>query len=155
MTGKNRTLITVALGLAIVYACFVSDWFKPKTIQIHYSTRSPAPARRPRPGAAANADAEPPTFGFDRECQFTEIKVVPLAALQTSKLAQPVWHLVSNSGSIPTSQFFYGENVNGMNPAVPGARAEPLQVNVTYRLFVAAGRAKGQHDFQARPSAGR
>ena len=35
-----------------------------------------------------------------------------------------------------------------MDPAVEGSRPEPLQPGVTYRLFVAAGKIKGQHDFQ-------
>ena len=35
-----------------------------------------------------------------------------------------------------------------MKPEVPGARAQPLQPGVKYRLFVTDGSAKGQHDFQ-------
>jgi hypothetical protein len=37
-----------------------------------------------------------------------------------------------------------------MDPAVAGSRPEPLQPDVTYRLFVAAGKVKGQLDFQIR-----
>ena len=44
--------------------------------------------------------------------------------------------------------FRYGENVPGMEPAVPGASPEPLETNVTYRLLVRAGSYKGQCDFQ-------
>ena len=87
-------------------------------------------------------------FGLPDDYSLTEVKVVPLAALQTNKLAQPVWHLVSDEGSDDVRQFFYGEKINGMDPAVDGAQPEPLQPGVTYRLFVAAGKVKGQHDFQ-------
>jgi len=31
---------------------------------------------------------------------------------------------------------------------VPGAEPQPIQPNVAYRLFVTAGRARGQHDFK-------
>ena len=87
-------------------------------------------------------------FALDNDYSLTEVKVVPLAALQTNKLAQPIWHLVSDSGSDDVSHVSYGEKINGMDPAVAGAQPEPLQPGVMYRLFVAAGRAKGQLDFQ-------
>ena len=44
--------------------------------------------------------------------------------------------------------FFYGQRIPGLKPEVAGAHAQPLQTNVTYRLFVTAGSAKGQHDFE-------
>jgi hypothetical protein len=34
-----------------------------------------------------------------------------------------------------------------MDPAVEGARPDPLQPGVIYRLFVTAGKVRGQHDF--------
>jgi hypothetical protein len=138
MNKKNITLIVVALVLAGVYAVFFTDWFQPRIIQISHTSR---PART---GAAANQI----TFGLGDDYSLTEIKVVPLDASQTNKFAQPVWHLVSDEGSDDVNQFHYGENINGMDPAVAGALPEPLQPGVTYRLIVTAGRAKGQHDFQ-------
>ena len=50
----------------------------------------------------------------------------------------------------------WGDSPNGVRkrslslkePAVLGAQPQPLQPNVVYRLFVAAGRATGQHDFK-------
>jgi hypothetical protein len=86
-------------------------------------------------------------FGLGDYYSLTEIKVVPLAALQTDKLAQPVWHLVSDSGSDDVNLFSYGQRINGMDPAVEGARPDPLQPGVIYRLFVTAGKVRGQHDF--------
>ena len=46
--------------------------------------------------------------------------------------------------------FVYGQHIRGLKPEVPGANAEPLQPDVTYRLFVTAGTAKGQHDFEVK-----
>jgi hypothetical protein len=141
MNKKNFILIAIALVLAGVYAVYFTDWFQPKTIHISHTSR---PMRSGgRTGAAANRLF----FGLGNYYSLTEIKVVPLAALQTNKLAQPVWHLVSDEGSDDMDHFFYGEKINGMDPAVEGARPETLQPGVTYRLFVTAGKTKGQHDF--------
>jgi hypothetical protein len=141
MNKKNFMLIGLVLVLAGVYATFFTDWFRPKTILIFHT---PRPVRSARSGPAATQLI----FGLGDYYSLTEIKVVPLAALQTDKLAQPVWHLVSDEGSDDVNKFSYGEKINGMDPAVEGARPEPLQPGVTYRLFVAAGKTRGQHDFQ-------
>ena len=148
MNKKNFILIAVMLALAGVYVVCFTDWFKPKTIQISHTVR---PGRfGNRPGAAANAPQL--AFGLGGDYKLTEIKVVPLAALQANPLAQPVWHLVSDSNSVPISHFTYGQGIRGMKPEVPGVRPQPLQPNVTYRLLVQAGSLKGQHDFQAAAS---
>jgi hypothetical protein len=39
-----------------------------------------------------------------------------------------------------------------MDSAVAGARPEPLQPGVNYRIFITAGKAKGQHDFHIGPA---
>ena len=141
MNKKNLILIGLVLVLAGIYVVCFTSWFTPKTIQISHTSR---PVRLgPRNGAAAN----PVTFGLGDYYSLTEVKVVPLAALQTNKLAQPVWHLVSDSGSDDVKLFSYGQKINGMDPAVEGARPDPLQPGVIYRLFVTAGKARGQHDF--------
>jgi hypothetical protein len=43
--------------------------------------------------------------------------------------------------------------IHGMKPKILGARAQPLEPGVKYRLFVTDGSAKGQLDFEpvARP----
>ena len=140
MNKKNYALIAIVLVLAGVYIIFFTDWFKPKTIQIVSTSR---PLRTNQTGPATDRLI----FGLSDTYSLTEVKVVPLAELQTNKLAQPVWHLVSDSGSDDVNQFFYGEQIGGMDPALEGSRPEPLQPGVTYRLFVAAGKARGQHDF--------
>ena len=145
MNKKNMILIAVALVLAGVYVVYFTDWFRPKAIHISHTSR---PARFVRAGAPSLQL----NFGLGDYYELTEIKVVPLAALQTNSLAQPVWHLVSDDGSDSINRFSYGQKIEGMNPAVEGARPERLQPGVTYRLFVRAGSAKGQHDFQVKPA---
>jgi len=139
--------MTIALiALAGVYVFYFTGWFKPKIIRISHTSR----AFRPRFGssAAASPAMVPITFGVEPQCKLTEIKVVPLAAWQTNQHTLPFWHLVFSSNAAPVKMFFYGQRIQGLKPEVPGTHAEPLQPNVTYRLFVTAGSAKGQHDFE-------
>lgn len=146
MNKKVYFLIAVAIVLAGVYLVFFTSLFQPKTIQIAHTSRS-LPSARTGPGAGRIF------FDLGDFYSLTDIKVVPLAALQTNKLAQPVWHLVSDEGSDDIQQFSYGEVIRSMDPAVAGAQAAPLEPGVVYRLFVAAGKVKGQHDFQLGPPA--
>jgi hypothetical protein len=140
MNKKSFILIAIALALAGVYVVCFTGLFRQKTIQISKASR---PVRTSRTGATTVQLF----FSLDNDYSLTEVKVVPVAALQTNKLAQPVWHLVSDSGSDDVNVFFYGEKINGMDP-VASAEANPLQPGVMYRLFIAAGRTKGQRDFQ-------
>jgi hypothetical protein len=141
MNKKNYALIAIVLVLVGVYIICFTDLFKPKTIIISKASR---PVRTTRTGATSDQVF----FALDNDYSLTEVKVVPIAALQTNKLAQPIWHLVSDSGSDDVGQFPYGQQINGMDSAVAGTEAGPLQPGVMYRLFVAAGKAKGQLDFQ-------
>jgi hypothetical protein len=141
MNKKIYILIAIALVLATVYVAYFTHWFRAKTIQISHTSR---PAR---PGATTDLLL----FGLDDYYSLTDVKIVPLDALQTNKFAEPVWHLVSDEGSDDVQVFSYGANIPGMDPAAAGARPEPLQKGVTYRLSVTAGRAKGQLDFQLGP----
>jgi hypothetical protein len=142
MTKQKRVLIVTALLLAGVYLYHFTGWFKPKIIQISYTERYES--------ARGSSGRFPLVlFGFGgQRYQFSEIRVVPLAAWQTNQAIMPVWHLVSRSRSAPVEFFTYGGNLPGMEPAVAGARPEPLTTNVTYRLLVRAGGYKGQCDFQ-------
>ncbi len=88
------------------------------------------------------------TFGLDRYYRLTDVKVVPLAEWQTNHSVLPLWHLVSDSKSAPTKFFFYGQDIDGMKPFLPGTQPKPLETNVVYRLFLSAGSVNGQHDFQ-------
>ena len=142
MRKKEWFMVLAAAGLLAVYVVYFTDWFKPQTLHIFHTTRSTGMARRNRPSAAPTL-----TFGFDGSRRLTEIEVVPVAALATNAHPTPLWHLVSSSNSIPCKSFRYGANIRGLQPLVPGSRAKPLETNVAYRIFISAGRAKGQHDF--------
>jgi hypothetical protein len=142
MTKKNLFLILAAIGLGVVYAIYFTDWFKPKTVTIFHTYRNLRP-RAQREGVLPALN-----FGVSRQLRLTELKIIPLAAWQTNEHALPVWHLVSDSNSVPVKQFFYGQFIGGMKPAVKGARSQVLETNVIYRLFVTAGNVNGQHDFE-------
>lgn len=141
----------ILIGLAGVYVFYFTGWFKPQIIQITHTSRAMRVGRHP--GQKNNSATMPIAFGFDRAYRFSEIKVVPVAALQTNKDVMPVWHLISDSNSVPAKFFFYGQRIRGMKSNVAGMSPEPLQPGVTYRLLVKSGSAKGQHDFQAVASA--
>ena len=142
MTKKNWILVFCALALAVVYVCFFTDCFKPASVQISHTAR-PLPSRSPR-----NATTVAVAFNLNHDYRLTEIKVVPLVEWQTNHSVLPLWHLVSDPKSEPTKIFLYGQNIDGMKPAMSGAQPKPLETNVVYRLFVSAGSVKGQHDFE-------
>ena len=142
MNKKNFILIGFVLALAVVYVVFFTRWFRPATIQVSHTMRALG-------GSRAFA-AGHPAFSLGDYYEITEIKVVALDA-NKKPLAQPVWHLEGDSDSI--NRFIYGQSIDGMDPVVEGSRAAPLTPGVTYRLYVRAGSASGQNDFQAGPSA--
>jgi len=141
MPRKQWFLLAVALLLVLVYVWYFTGWFQYREIHIS-STSRPALSRGSAGGPSANV-----AFGLDREYRLTELKVVPLAAWQTNPAAMPVWHLVGHAQSAPVKIFLYGRSPRGMQPAVAGAKPEPLEDGIAYRLFVSAGSVKGQHDF--------
>ena len=142
MTKKNLLLILFAIALAAVYAVWFTDWFRPGAVQIFHTNRNLHP-RLQRGGATSSL-----IFGVNRQLKFTELKVVPLAGFQTNQNVLPLWHLVSDSNSVPVKTFFYGQMNRGMKPAVKGTHPASLETNTTYRLIITAGKIKGQHDFE-------
>lgn len=145
MTTKNLLLIGMAVALGTVYAIWFSDWFKPKTVEVFHTWRQARPRN-------ASARQQPPphpvlTFGINQKLRLDEITVVPVAALQTNEHPVPLWHLISDSNSVPVKQFIYGQFIGGMKAAVKGARPVKLETNVTYRLLISAGKFTGEHDF--------
>lgn len=151
MAKKQWMLLAVFLSLAIVYVCAFTHWGRRTTIQIAYATDTkPAGIIRPRVnvGSVTTANVR---FNLDRLYRLTEVKVVRLADWQTNNSALPLWHLISDSNSVPIRRFYYGVPIRGMKPAVPGAWPTPLETNVTYRLFLAAGSVQGQRDFSPPP----
>jgi hypothetical protein len=149
MPKKQLILLVAAVLLFGVYAYYFTDWFAAENIQIVHSLRPITSPKRARgrtvePNPAVNAVS----FSLDRKCKLTEITVIPVADLATNKYAHPIWHLVSESNSVPTKAFVYGAYIRGMHPKVKGAKADPLEPDVPYRLFVAAGKLTGEHDFK-------
>ncbi|HEX3855676.1 MAG TPA: hypothetical protein VHY30_00070 [Verrucomicrobiae bacterium] len=148
MTKKNWLMMIVLIALAGVYVFYFTDWFKPKIIHISHTSR--AIRMRFRNNNAKTSTTVPITFSLEPQCKLTEIKVVLLAAWQTNQNVMPVWHLIADTNSTPIKIFVYGQRIRGLKPEVAGAHAEPLQPDVTYRLFVTAGKARGQHDFEVK-----
>jgi len=144
MNLKNAALVTIAIGLALVYAVYFTDWFRPQTMQIFHTSRM-VRGRRPSDHTLPNL-----TFGLSHRFRLTSIEVVALAQWETNHNVLPLWHLVSDSNSLPVDSFFFGQNIRGLKPAVKGSLATLPATNVTYRLFVTAGKIKGQHDFELR-----
>ena len=141
---RNWLLILIAIILMVVYAVYFTDWWQPKTIEIFHTSRM-VHSRKHRDGASTE-----PTliFGINRSLRLTAIKVVPLADYKTNQATLPLWHLVADSNSVPIKAFSYGQFIRGLKPAVSGVRAQTLTNGVVYRLIVAAGQFKGEHDFE-------
>ena len=101
-------------------------------------------------GQRAEGAVLPVSFTLDGKYRLSSIKVVELSAYLTNKYVTPVWHLISKTNSAPVRGFLYGLPIPGMAPARPDSKPKNLLPNVAYRLFVEAGRAKGNRDFQTR-----
>lgn len=146
MTKKMYVLIAVVALVALVrvsyYLYYNTDLISHSRIQILKSNR-PSFRTRFSPGVY------PVMFMLDGEYKLTAVKVVPAAALATNKHPVALWRLVTKSNSPPLKGFYYGQPIPGMVPFQTNARPKGLQPNVTYRLFVEAGRARGELDFQA------
>lgn len=147
MTRKQLLLITLAALLGGVSLYLNKDWFAKDDIQIFHRclpARAGLFRRNRRPDDSA---VEPVLFGFNRKFKLTSLKVIPVNDLETNKYPHPIWHLVSDSNSVPVKEIVYGVRVAGMHPEVKGATADPLEPGVTYRLLVQAGPLKAEHDF--------
>ena len=100
-----------------------------------------------RPGARASQLGPPVAFSLSGYYRLTSVNVVIAADIATNKYAHPIWSLVSESNSVPTSSFVYGGFIRGMHLAAKGVRADPLEPGVTYRLLVKTKDQTAQHDF--------
>jgi hypothetical protein len=146
MTRKQSILLALALLLGGFSFYLNKDWFTKDNIQIYHRSR---PARGRMFGRKRNDNSaiNPIMFGFDAPLRLTSLKVIPCSDLETNKYPHPIWHLVSDSNSVPTKDFFYGAPIKGMRPAVTGGTPDDLEPGVKYRLHVEAGEYKIDHDF--------
>jgi hypothetical protein len=141
MTSKQNVLIAVAVLLAGFYVYFFTDWINRPRIQILAQTRPVRPRRQ-------TAQTYPVNFTLDGDYSLTSVKVVLLSAYETNKFAPPLWHLVAYTNATPTHGFLYGGRLPGLRPRLTNSRPETLKPDTMYRLFVEAGRARGQIDFR-------
>lgn len=145
MTKNGIVLSVIAVILGACYGYFFTDWFRKPGMQI-------IPTIRPGRASAIPRDADlepvhPVSFMLDGKYQLTSLKVVAAADYATNKYAQPVWHLISDSNSVPTKSIVYGYPIKGMKPSVPRARPEPLLADVNYTLMLEAGKIRAQTNF--------
>ena len=140
-------LVALAVAFGGISLYLNKDWFAGDIIQIHHRSR-PARAgffrRTKRPDTSAT---DPVFFDIDRKLKLTSLKVIPVSDIETNKYPQPIWHLVSDSNSVPIADFWYGMRIPGMRPSVQGATPDPLEPGVKYRLLIEAKGSKTEHDF--------
>ncbi|MCD6049713.1 MAG: hypothetical protein K0Q55_1116 [Verrucomicrobia bacterium] len=142
MNLKAIILSTVTIALAVVYAVYFTDWFRPKNIQIITQIR---PMLRP----GSSQGAYPVAFGLNSKYEITSIQVYPSKALATNELTPPVWSMEGAPKSNPVKAFSYAGDVPGMKPAVAGVPPTPLQIGEEYLLIIEADGKTGKTNFIA------
>jgi len=148
MSKNGIVLLTVAVILGVIYAFYFTDWFYKGSIEIIPQVRPTRPSGIPRD--PNTAPVYPVSFLLQGKFALTSVKVVSAEDLATNKYPTALWYMISDTNSVPTKSFLYGERIRGMKPAIPRARPEPLQPNITYTLVVEAGKLKGQTNFFTR-----
>jgi hypothetical protein len=133
-------LIALAVVLGGLSLYLNLDRFGKEKIQIRHRSRPALPGD-------SRSVVEPLFFAFDRSLKLTSLQVIPMREVETNKYPHPIWHLISDSNSVPTEDFTYGIPIEGMRPAVKGATPDPLEPGVKYRLLIKAGALKLEHDF--------
>ena len=93
--------MAVAGVMAVIglYVYIYRDWFRPAEMQIYDRISAGRPMRGNARTNQINISVV--AFGFDRAYLLTDVKVMSIAELATNKYAHPLWHLVSDSNSIP------------------------------------------------------
>ena len=145
MTKNGIVLSIILVLLAAVYVYSFTDWLRKDTIQIIPTIRPGRVSGIPR--GSDQVPVYPVSFAFDGKYKLTEVKVVAAQDLATNKYPTALWHLLSDSNSVPTKAFMYGQAPKGMKPAVPRTRPEPLLPDVEYVLMIEAGKTKAQTNF--------
>ncbi len=152
MTTKQWTFITLAVVLGGFSLYLNKDWFAGDNIQIQCRSRPARMGFFRRTKNSSGRATDPVFFAFDRSLKLTSLKVIPVHEIETNKYPHPIWHLVSESNSVPVVDWSYAVPIRGMHPAVKGATPDPLEPGVTYRLAIEAGKLKAEHDFTPVPS---
>jgi hypothetical protein len=147
MTSKHWMLIALAVVLGSLSLYLNKDWFAGDIIQIHHRSHPVRGKFSRRTRGPDGSATEPVYFLFNRKLKLTSLKVIPVTEIETNKYPQPIWELVSDSNSLPVTEFAYGEHIRGMRPSVQGATPDPLEPDVKYRLLIEAKGGKAEHDF--------
>ncbi len=143
---KIISVAVLLLGLIGLSLYLNRDYFRTDGIQITHRLSPWMQARRPN--ARANDLGMPVTFMLNGFYKLTSVRVFESAKIETNKYAVPIWRIISDSNSVPTSSFNYGSYIKGMRPEAKGTRPEPLQPGVKYRLTVVTDKnLEGHHDF--------
>ena len=144
-SGIFYLVVLVLLGAA--YVNWFTDWFRPAVIQITAQVRPGQMSQIPR---TDGRDVYPVSFGLDRRYPLTEVKVVAADDAKTNQYPHVLWHLVAETNSVPTKAVIYGQPLRGMRCKVAKTKPEPLDPEVTYRIYITAGDYKGQADFRTK-----
>ena len=147
MTRKLWSLIALAVALGGLSLYLNKDWFASEDIQIQHRSRPARTGVFRRTKSQAKSVTDPVFFAFDRKLKLTSLKVIPVSEIETNKYPHPIWHLVSDSNSVPVEEWSYALPIRGMRPAVKGATPDPLQPGAKYRLVLETGKRKTEHDF--------
>jgi hypothetical protein len=141
MQKKEIVWISVLIILGAIYVVFFSHWFDKRQIGITVSVR---PSRRP------GETVYPVFFTLNSAYKLTSVEVLPMDNNKVDPGALPAWHLISDSNSVPTRAFRYGQPIHGMKPALNGIHADHLVPGTAYRLLLTTRDASCQIDFQAK-----
>jgi hypothetical protein len=140
---QKREMMWIAGLVALIglYVLLFHNRFAREQMTIHPSLR---PARR------ADATVFQVFFALNDAFRLTSVKVIALEGDKFNPLDHPAWDLISDSNSVPTRAFRYGQNIQGMKPALKDARPDPLEPGVVYRIAVEAGSVTASEDFRAK-----
>ena len=149
MSKKNIALAALLVVLGVIYVFYFTNLFRQPKIEITSRMRPQFNNRRGKNAPAASV-GNSISFLLNKNYELTSVKVVEESDAKTNKYPHAIWHLISESNSIPTKSIFYGAPVQGMKPEFAKTEAEPLQPNVSYLLLIEAGNLKGQTSFKVR-----
>jgi hypothetical protein len=140
MQKKELKWIAVLLVVAGLYVVFVVHPFRKRQIGVTVSVR---PSRHP------GENVFPVFFTLNNSYKLKSVEVLPLENRQLTPGAVPVWHLVSDSNSVPLRAFRYGQPIRGMKPALAGVHPDALVPGTVYRMLLTTADAACQIDFKA------
>jgi len=153
--SRNKLILALVaiVGLGGLCLYLNRDWFATQPIQISHRVSPWLANARTRRFRGGEDLGTPVVFSLDSYYKFTSVKVFKAAEIATNKYAHPVWDMISDSNSMPMASFSYGGYLRGMYPSVKGARPDPLEAGVTYRLVVQTSDDKDAgHDFLLPPA---